>query len=75
MKIVRTIGVTFTVEVDVEDPTDGEAVIEAVTEAGQQAFRDAYGAEIPQFAIGILEADEADGEFHTLSGNKKQNSE
>lgn len=55
MKIVRTIGVTFTVEVDVEDPNDVESVTDAVTEAGQQAFRDAYGAEIPQFAIGILD--------------------
>lgn len=55
MKVSRSVGITFRVEVDVDDPEDEDAVEEALAEAGVEAFRDAYGAEVRAKDIVILD--------------------
>lgn len=64
MLVRRSVGVTFSVEVEVDDPTDDDAVEEALAEAGAEAFRDNYGVEVPLKDIIIFDEgnyDDAEG--------------
>jgi hypothetical protein len=62
MKVSRSVGITFRVEVEVDDPQDEDAVEDALAEAGQEAFRDTYGVEVPMKDIIIFDEGDYDAE-------------
>lgn len=58
MQIRRNIGITFSVNVEVEDDADEDAIEDAVAQAGVEAFKDNYGVDVR--AKDIIIFDEGD---------------
>jgi len=55
MKVRRTVGIAMTLEVEVEDPTDEDAVEEALAQAGADELKWKYGVEVPLKEIIIFD--------------------
>ena len=62
MQVQRTIGITFSVNVEIEDDADEDAIEDAVAQAGVDAFKDNYGMDVRAKDIIIFDEGDDDDE-------------